>query len=133
MQRAAEGDAHLLKAAADAEQRHAALDAGLDQGQRQVVAGMIVRLVPWVFFHAEPRRMHVGARAGEQDAVHDIEQCADIGDLRRAGEHQRQRAGDFRHGAQIALADPLRGEAALDLMGAADHADHGALVCHRAA
>ena len=38
MQRAAEGDVHFLQAAADAENRHAAGDAGFRQRQRDVVA-----------------------------------------------------------------------------------------------
>ena len=45
MQRAAEGDVHLLQAAADAEDRHAAGDAGLRQRQRDVVAVDVVGLV----------------------------------------------------------------------------------------
>ena len=45
MQRATEGDVHLLQAAADAEQRHAARDAGFRHRQRHVVAMDIVGLV----------------------------------------------------------------------------------------
>ena len=81
---------------------------------------------------AEMARMDVGARAGEQDAVDGIEQRADIGDLRRAGKHQRQRARGLGDRAQIALADPLRGEFALDGMGAADDADDGFFEGHSA-
>ena len=46
MQRAAEGDVHLLEAAADAEQRYTARNAGVRQRQRHVVAMEIVGLVP---------------------------------------------------------------------------------------
>ena len=48
MQRAAEGDVHLLEAAADAEERHAAGDARLDQCQGHGVAGFVVGLVAGV-------------------------------------------------------------------------------------
>ena len=102
------GDVHLLQAAADAEQRHAARDAGLDQLERQRVAARVIGLVARVFVLAEMARMHIGARAGEQDAVDGVEQRADIGDLRRAGKDQRQRARGLGDRAQIALADPLR-------------------------
>ena len=74
VQRAAEGDVHLLQAAADAEDRHAAGDAGLDQRQRDVVAVHVVGLVPLVRLGLEARRMHVGAGAGQHHPVHDVEQ-----------------------------------------------------------
>ena len=75
MQRAAEGDVHLLQAAADAEDRHAAGDAGLDQRQRQRVARLVVGLVLGMRLGPEAGRMHVGARAGQQDAVDHVEQA----------------------------------------------------------
>ena len=130
MQRAAERHIHLLKTAADAEQRHAARNAGLDQLERDGVATSVVRLVRRMLVAAEMARMDVGAGAGEQNAVDGIEQRADIGDLRRAGKHQRQRPCGVGDRAQIALADPLRGEFALDGMGAADDADDGAFRSH---
>ena len=65
----------------------------------------------------------VGARASEQDAVDRVEQRADVGDLRRSGKHQRQRADHVRDRAQIPLADELRREAVLDEMHVADDAD----------
>ncbi len=123
MQRTAIGDIHFLHAAADAEQRHAAHDADLDQRQGQRVARLVIRLVARIGILAEAARMHIGAAAGEQNAVDGVEQRADIGDLRRAGKDQRQRACDVRHRAQVALADALRGELALDQMRAADDAD----------
>ena len=86
MQRAAERDVHLLKAAADAEQRYAARDAGLDQRQRERVARLVIRLVARIGLRAPKcARMHIGAGAGEQHAVDGVEQRVDIGDLRRAG------------------------------------------------
>jgi DNA polymerase I len=130
MQGAAEGDVHLLKAAADAEQRHAARDAGLDQSQRQRVAGMVVRLAARMRFMPEQARMHIGARAGEQDAVDRIKERADIGDLGRAGEDKGQGACRLGDRAQIALAHTLCGKLALHQMQAANHADDGFLPGH---
>src|SRR5580700_2113741 len=100
MQRTAEGDIHLLKTAADAEQWHAALDAGLDQLKRDGVAILIVGLIGCILFLAEVTRMHVGAGAGEQNAVDRIEQRADVGNLRRAGKDQRQGARGLGHRPQ---------------------------------
>ena len=103
MQRAAEGDVHLLKAAADAENRHAAGDAGLDQRQRHGIASLVVGFVLGMRLGAEAGRMNVCARARQQHAVDHLQQRADIGDVRRAGKHQRQRAGDFRHRAKVSF------------------------------
>ena len=107
-----------------------AFDAGLDQRERQRIAAVIVGLVSRVLFEPEAGGVDVGARAGEQDAVDGVEQRADIGDLRRAGEHQRQRADHVRDRAQIPLADKLRRKAVLDDMHVADDADDRfALAC----
>ncbi len=125
MQRRAERDAHLLKAAADAEQRHAARNAALNQAKCQRVAVVVVGLVARIGLGAETGRMYIGARPGEQNAVDNIEQCVGVGDLRGAGKHQRQGAGDFGHSAQNAFADPLRGKPVLDAVRAADNADNG--------
>ena len=130
MQRAAEGDVDLLQAAADAEQRHAARDAGLDQRQSQRVARLVVGLVARIVVMAEMPRMDIGARAGEQHAVNGVEQCADIDDVRRAGKDQRQRTGDLGGRAQNTLADALRRKLALGQVRAADDADDGFFRCH---
>ena len=133
MQRAAERDIHLLKAAADAEQRHAARDAGLDQRQRERIAAVVVRLAARMLFVPEVTGMDVGARAGEQNAVDGIEEDADIGDLRRAGKHQRHGARGLGDRAQIAVRHALRGELAFHQMRAADHADDWLFAAHFAA
>ena len=75
MQRTAEGDVHLLQAAADAENRHAAGDAGLRQRQRDVVAMDVVGLVPLMRLGLEARRMNIGARPGQHHAIDDVEQA----------------------------------------------------------
>ena len=124
MQRAAEGDVHLLQAAADAEQRHAALDAGLDQRQRHGVAIVVVGLVPGIGLDAEAGRMDVGARAGQQDAVDRAQQGVDVGDVRRAGEHQGQGAGNLGDRPHVALPHDLHVVPVVDHLGIADNADH---------
>ena len=76
MQRAAEGDIHLLQATADAEQRHAAGDAGLRQRQRHVVARDIIGLVRGDRGSVlKARRMDIGAGARQHDAVDRVEQA----------------------------------------------------------
>ena len=82
--------------AADAEQGHAAGDAGLDQRQRQGVAIVVVRFVPGIRLDAEACRMNIGPRARQQDSVDRFEERLDIRDIRRARKHQRQCTGDLR-------------------------------------
>ncbi len=65
MQRAAEGDVHLLQAAADAENRDTAGDTSLRQRQRDVVAMDVVGLVPFMRLGLEARRMDIGPRPGQ--------------------------------------------------------------------
>ncbi len=130
MQRTTERDIHLLKAAANTEHWHAARDAGLDQRKRERIATVIVRLAARMLLVPEVTRMHVGACAGEQYAVHGVEEDADIGDLRRAGKHQRHGAGNVGDRMQIAVRHALRGEPAFHQMRAADHADDWLLSCH---
>ena len=124
MQRAAEGNVHLLQAAADAEQRDAARDAGLDQRQRQSVAVHVVGFVPGMRFGAETRRVDIGARAGKHDAVDRVQQRPHVGDVGRARKHQRQRAGDLGHRAKVPLADHLGRKSIFDAIGIADHTDY---------
>jgi hypothetical protein len=123
MQRAAEGDVHLLQAAADAEQRNSTSDAGLRQRKRNLVALDVIGLVLGMRLGLEAGRMNIGARARQHDAVDHVEQSADIGNLRTASKHQRQGASHLGHGAHIALADHLHVEAAFDAVGVSDHAD----------
>ena len=81
MQRAAEGDVHLLQAAADPEQRDAAGDADLRQRQRQIVTAQVVGFVPGIGLGAKMLRMNIGAGSGQQHAVDRVQQGADIRDI----------------------------------------------------
>ena len=76
---------HFLEAAAQAEQRYAALDACFDQLQRERVAAPVIGLVARMLFDAELRRMHIGAGACQQHAVDRLQQCVDIGNRGIAG------------------------------------------------
>ncbi len=98
-------------------------DAGHRQRERDLVAVDVGGLVPLAGIDAETGRMDVGAGAGEHDAVDHVEQRTDVGDIRRAREHQRQAAGDLGHGAQVPLADHLHLESIFDALGVPDHAD----------
>ena len=130
-QRAAERDVHLLQPAADAEQRHTALDAGLDQRQRHRIAFLVVGLMRGTGLDAEIGRMDVGTAAGQQDAVDRAQQRIDVGDVRDTGEHQRQGLRHFSHGAHVPLADDLHVVPIVHDMGVPDHADHRfCLACH---
>src|SRR5262249_25970408 len=93
-------------------------------------AGMIVWLAARVDVVPEQAGMHIGARAGEENAVDDIKERADVGDLGRTGKHQRQRAGGLGDRAQITLAHPLRRILALHQVQAADQADDGFVAAH---
>jgi hypothetical protein len=124
MQGAAEGDVHLLQAAADAEHRHAPGDAGLGELERDAVAPLVIRLMLGIGVGVEVRRVHVGAGTGQEHAVDHVQQRPDIGDFRAACEHKRQGAGDLGDRPHIPLAAHLGGEPVLHLLGVADHADH---------
>ena len=95
--------------------------------ERHRVAILVVGFVGGMRLDAEARRMDVGARAGEQDAVDRAQQRFDVGDVGRAGEHQRQGAGDFRDRPHVALAHELDIVPVVDDAGIADHPDHGLL------
>ena len=130
MQRTAERNIHFLKATADTEHWHAARDAGLYQRQRERISTVIVRLAARMLLVPEVTGMDVGACAGEQYAVHGVEEDADIGDLRRACKHQRHGAGDLGDGAQITVRHALRGEPAFHQMRAANDADDWLFAAH---
>jgi len=78
MQRAAIGDIELLEAAANRKERHGAVHAGADELQRQCIALTVEQ-------HALARRcaaiflrVHVRVRAGEEDAVAEIEEFCEV-------------------------------------------------------
>ena len=77
-----------------------------------------------VRFDAEARGMNIRPGAGQQNPVDNIQERADIGDLRRAGEHQRQGAGYLGDRAEITLPSHLSRETTFHLMRGRDHADH---------
>ena len=127
MQRTAERHVHFLEAAADAEDRHAALNAGLDQPKRHRVAILVIRFVGGMRLESKARRMDIGSCAGEENTVDRAQQGFDVGDVRRAREHQRQGAGDFGDRPHVSLPHKLDIVPVVHDAGIADHPDHGLL------
>ena len=68
MQAAAEGDVHLLHAAAKTENRQGFLDAGSGQGKRQRIAALVIGLVGGVGLGSKMAGMDIGARTGQQES-----------------------------------------------------------------
>jgi len=87
---AAKHHVQFLKAAADAEQRNAAVDDGADELQGHGVARMVVGLMVGGGLFAVVRRVHVGDGAGHQDAVEGIEQVIEMDRVDHGGNHQRR-------------------------------------------
>jgi hypothetical protein len=83
----------------------------------------VVGLVLLAGVDVEARRMDVGARAGQHNAVDHVKQRTDVGDFGDGGKHHRDGAGDFRYRTQVALADRLDREAIFNAMRIADDTD----------
>ena len=95
--------------------------------ERHRVAFLVVRFVGGMRLESEARRMDIGACAGEQDTVDRAQQSLDVGDVRRAGEHQRQGAGDVGDRPHVSLPHKLDIVTVVHDAGIADHPDHGLL------
>src|SRR5262245_4885474 len=80
-QRTTKRHIHLLHAAADREYRHPALESSANQGKSDRVALPIVEPQLRRDGLAVTRRMDVGEAAGQQHAVHMIEQLERIADV----------------------------------------------------
>ena len=109
-ERAAEHHIELLKAAADAQERHAALDHLRDQLQGQPVAQMVIGLVPLGRHRPIMRRMDIRYCAGHHHSIQPVEQAfeIEIGIERR--DHDRDAPRHLRHGPQIFVTDRVEGE-----------------------
>ena len=92
-QRAAQRDVQFLDAAADGEQRHAALDRLADQRQRRGVAGGIVGTVGFAGVAAIERGMHVGFRTGHHDAVDRRQKLVEVEPVAEGRHEYRKHAG----------------------------------------
>ena len=75
VQRATQRHVDLLQAAADREQRHAAVEAMADQGERGGVARRIVCGTFPALLAAVVMRLDIGRAAGQQHAVKRVEQA----------------------------------------------------------
>jgi hypothetical protein len=70
------------------------------------------------------RRMDIGARTREEYAVDDLQQLANMRDVRQAREHQRQRIGHLRYRAQVSFSNKLYGKTSVHQVRVPDHANH---------
>jgi pimeloyl-ACP methyl ester carboxylesterase len=125
VQRAAEGDVELLEPAADAEDRHPARHALVDERQRHGVpvgvegAVLLGRLVAVVL------RVHVRPPAGEDEAVAGLHELGDGGDPRQRRDQERNRAGQVGDRLDVGDAHRLHRVLVVDQMRVADDADDG--------
>ena len=53
--------------------------------------------------------MHVGSRTGQQNSIYGVEKSIDVGDVRTAGEHQRESVRDFADAQKVVYPNVLDG------------------------
>ena len=137
MQRPAERDVDLLKAAADAEEGLATLHAGAHERQHHRVTAAVEgavggRLVLAVFLGVDVR-----APAGEQEGVAGRDQFGDRDEGRIGGDDERQPEGDLGHRGRVHRAAGMGRILVVDEVAVADDADDGTghadgpLICAR--
>ena len=103
VQAAAERDVDFLETAADAQQRHALLDTGAHQRERECIARRVERQQGVVDLLVEMRGMDVGRRPGQQHAVDQTQQAGQISGLCEREHHGlRQGAVPDRAGVLVA-------------------------------
>ena len=125
MQRAAESNVHFLEAAADAEQRHAAIDTHLDQFERQRVPPSVVGFSNLDALRRQNASDGHWRGRRSQHAVDRVQQNVDVREGGIAGEYQRQRATDVGRRREVSLSDPLRGKSIFGKVRAPNYTDHG--------
>ena len=125
IERTTESDVELLKAPADAEDRHAAGHAFADQRQRHRIAVGIEGAMFLGRRLAVMARMHVRPPAGKDEAVAGTDQIGDRTDLRQRRHHERDRSGQIGHRLDVRHPHRLHGIGVVRQMGVADDADHG--------
>ncbi len=101
VKRAAHGHVHLLKTAADTEERLAAIHASADQWQGHTVAGPVHRSVRLGISLAIFFGMHVGPSAGEEEAIADLHQLVHIHETRVGRDDHGQTTADLGHSLGI--------------------------------
>jgi hypothetical protein len=72
--------------------------------------------------------MDIGSRTREEHAVDDLQQLADMRDVRQAREHQRQRIGHLRYRAQVSFSNKLYGKTIVHQVRVPDHANHWSVI-----
>ncbi len=124
LQCAAHDHVQFLKAAADAEERDAALDGAGDEAQRELVARVVVGLMVGRGLLAVVRRMHIGNSARHQDAVEPVEQGIEMQRIHDRRDHHRRAVRHFGYRADILVADRVI-EESVAFVGIGGQADEG--------
>ncbi len=105
VQRAAEGDIHLLEAAADAEYRDAGMHGLADKGQRRGIARRVMQRPRLARRPLVALRLDVRGAAGKEQPVEALEQLLEPELLGERGDEQRGRTGRIEHGPRVLLPD----------------------------
>ncbi len=130
-ERAAEGDVHLLEAAADAEHGHAGGDGARNQRQRGFVALRIMQRARFARFAPIVTRLDIRRAAHEHQPVESVEQLVQL-QLPSDGRYQqRQTACNIEHRSDIFLAREVVRQFVLAKQAAVRrNADHRTLRTH---
>ena len=126
VKRAAHGDVHLLEPPAYAKEGLAALHAGADQGQRDRIAAAVKAAMGGGFLLAIFAGVHVGAPAGQQKAVAEVEQFFHPDETGIGRDDQGQATGHPGHGFRIQGAAGMDGVFLIHQAHIADDADNRA-------
>ena len=68
--------------------------------------------------------MHVGSRTGQQNSIYGVEKSIDVGDVRTAGEHQRESVRDFADAQKVVYPNVLDVQDVMNRTGATNNADY---------
>jgi hypothetical protein len=68
--------------------------------------------------------MHVSSRTSQQNSIHSVEKCIDVGDAWTTGKHQREGVRDVADTPKIVFPNVLDVQDVMDRIGATDNADY---------
>ena len=105
VQRAAVGDIHFLKPAADREHRQAGSDRLRDQRKRRSIPTRIMQCSRLTRRASVTMGFDIRGTARQHQPVADFEQCREIQLRAERGHQHRQRIGSCRDGIDVFLAD----------------------------
>jgi gamma-glutamylputrescine oxidase len=108
VERAAEGDIHLLEAAAYAQHRDSAIDGLGDERERGRVPVLVVQCAGSACGAGVMQRLHVGWATREKETIDDFEQLIDGDELAQRGDQERYRVGRFHDRTEVLLSDRVK-------------------------